>query len=67
MYRFTQKRTIGKDMTKQKYFRKIAIDRDKYCTVNLPKELSDYFLSRGSGHIEMIWDAESGTLILRPA
>jgi hypothetical protein len=55
------------NMTKQKYFRKITIDRDKYCTVNLPKEISDYFLSRGSGYVEMLWDPESYVLILRAA
>jgi hypothetical protein len=53
-------------MTNQKYFRKIAIDRDKYCAVSLPSEIAGYFLS-GSGYAEMIWDSESGILTLRPA
>ena len=37
-----------------------------YGSVNLPKELSDYFLSKGSGYVAMCWDSESEVLTLQP-
>lgn len=52
-------------MSKKKYLRKITIDRDSYGSVNLPKDVFDSFIARGCSHVELCWDDEENTILVR--